>query len=192
MTERPILMSAPMVRALLAGTKTQTRRMVTVPWRGNWRAYPYSPAWEDEDGKLLCCDEYGDYYPAEECLTAYGKVGDRLWVRETWRGGFDTISSGMHYRADEDECAGGPWKPSIFMPRSASRITLELTGRRIERLQAISAADAIAEGCYHAPWSCPTATLAYRDLWDGINGKKDGCSWADNPWVWVLTFKVVS
>lgn len=199
--EKPILFSAPMVRALLAGTKTQTRRVVTVPWYKSERALPYSPCWDDVDGTLYGSDEYGKWFPATKCLATHGRVGDRLWVREAWRpvdeNGIDVPpgivvdrESGctIRYRADCDYDRGG-WRPSIFMPRWASRITLELTDVRVERLQAISEADAMAEGCSTI---IGPARGAYALLWDVINVKKDGCVWADNPWVWVLSFRKIN
>lgn len=217
--ERPILFSAPMIRALLAGTKTQTRRVVTVPWHKSTRALPYSPAWEDEDGELLACDEYGDYHKAVDCMAPYGHPGDRLWVRETWApqpgreasidlpeydggGNPDAVC----YRADECRKGESPewpeglthgvkkWRPSIFMPRWGSRILLEVTNVRIERLRVISEEDAKAEGV--DPDFGNAHTYASRDyrrsyekLWDQINGKRDGCAWADNPWVWRVAFR---
>ncbi|MBX3653245.1 MAG: hypothetical protein KF686_03610 [Ramlibacter sp.] len=144
--ERPILFSGTMVRAILEGRKTQTQRVVK----------PRDLAWMDEHQGLR------EKSNVERC--PYGKPGDRLWVRETLRRG----SSGVwHYLADEKEismlstdprCAlmvswahhrdeDRNYCPSIHMPRWASRITLEITGVRVERLQAISEADAIAEGC---------------------------------------------
>ena len=202
MRERPILFSAPMVRAILAGRKTQTRR-VAKPRRkpsllelGAWSdAYVTDPG----NRKLLM----------REC--PFGDVDDRLWVRETWRQSYFTTTDGevvegrFRYRATDpaDGVAAG-WRPSIHMPRSASRITLEVTGVRVERLQDISESDAISEGvrqlrdgseCWVGregpgslvtPW--PTARDAFRDLWQSINGLG---SWGSNPWVWVVEFKRV-
>ena len=186
MTDRPILFSSPMVRALLDGTKTQTRRIVTVPIGGGMVALP-----TDADGEARW---------SEKLCEKYGRPGDRLWVRETFAPRyFDNGKPG--YRADwtavaADVVAEPKWKPSIFMRRTESRITLRVTAHRIERLQAISEADAIAEGCTAAT---PAETLAngypatvrYASLWDSLNGKKPGCSWADNPWVHVVTFERV-
>lgn len=161
MTERPILFSAPMVRALLAGTKTQTRRVAT-PRRS------IEPM-------------------TDEC--PYGQPGDRLWVRETWSA---HSAGGFMYAASWDAHAliGHPkWRPSIHMPRAASRITLEVTGVRVERLQEITRGDAMAEGC-------PFPNMAaghdprewYAKLWNDINGPG---SWDANPWVWAITFRRV-
>ncbi len=186
-----------MVRALLDGSKTQTRRVCKL----NVRASMPKPEW---DSILQCCP--------------YGKPGDRLWVRETWW--LDEEDNLIIYRADPDSdvvdvnkhetgFAKYNWKPSIFMPRCASRITLEITGVRVERLQDISAADALDEGIKIAIDSetkeplirisgkFPPAQYAsgygiviaeYASLWEQINGSG---SWDLNPWVWVIEFKVV-
>jgi len=183
MTDRPILFSSPMVRALLDGTKTQTRRVVTVPIGGGMVGLPIAADWLDADGETRW---------SEKLCEKYGRPGDRLWVRETFA---QVDSEEWCYRADRGATAI-KWKPSIYMPRWASRITLRVTAHRIERLQAISEADAIAEGCTAAT---PAETLAngypatvrYASLWDSLNGKKPGCSWADNPWVHVVTFERV-
>ena len=196
--ERPILFSAPMVRAILAGTKTQTRRIV--------KPQPRILA-----GKLLCWRDDALTDDQMAALCPYGVPGDRLWVRETWRlslaGGF------FVYRADpgRDESTAAfnrqdpsiKWKPAIHMPRDASRITLEITHVRVERLQEISEEDAIAEGInriahgregyfYHAhrtephPKNWIDPADAYRELWREINGSG---SWEANPWVWVVCFR---
>lgn len=201
--EHPILFSAPMVRALLAGTKTQTRR----------EAIKCSTP-----GRVVLCD-----FDEVECLIElentfngqrswnkcpYGEPGDRLWVREAWstHACFDglpprEIKGSFHYMAD-GECKTGKGRPSIHMPRWASRITLEVTSVRVERLQAISEADAIAESCTQNHngffWGGPhkvsgqkqmaTAVKAYADLWESINGPG---SWDANPWVWCVSFQVL-
>lgn len=159
-----------MVRALLAGTKTQTRRpLKQVQIRSE--AMP-EPEWR-----------------SVHTLCPYGQPGDRLWVRET----FMDLGACYLYRADssaEQERAAAaprqPWKPAIHMPRAASRITLEVTGVRVERLQDISEADARAEGAAAPPH------LSYRDgyawLWDSINGPG---AWDLNPYVWCISFRVL-
>lgn len=256
MTDRPILFSAPMVRALLAGTKTQTRRIVK-GLIGEDHHAPHGPVlWvsEDEcfplpsDAAVRCCP--------------YGQPGDRLWVRETWRIGSFREADGAYpnrvaldyaatpelvrtpwlhpsaeswtklYSQSHKDCtraaASGStdiwedgdgwgwehgkspcrWRPSIHMPRWASRITLEITGVRVERLNDISEADAIAEGIKPSSgnikgWVCPLVDCkagqlairvqdprsAYGGLWEIINGPG---SWAANPWVWVVEFRRVS
>lgn len=180
MTERPILFSAPMVRALLAGTKTQTRRVVKRPERYEGGLH----------NCLHCCP--------------YGEPGDRLWVRETWAPQVDCEVSAqrwtklqaqhgpmplLHFAADNEP---GPWitkwRPSIHMPRWASRITLEVTEVRVERLQDISDADARAEGCVATSKWAPNVRDDYAALWESINGAG---SWAANPWVWVVAFRRV-
>ena len=191
MKERPILFSAPMVRAILAGTKTQTRRIVKPSTMPRWpELHP----------------EMGDILP----LCPYGQPGGRLWARETWRvrGGqeyeYQQDRSQVMYRATHRE-DGFPigwesykWRPSIYMPRWASRITLEVTGVRVERLQDISEADASAEGVPNqtrltgygkgdgCQWGPAEPVAEYRALWESINGPG---SWDANPWVWVVEFK---
>lgn len=197
MTEKPILFSAPMVRAILNGTKTQTRRVVTVPWKGSKRRVPYEPYWAEdraeEGGRLLACDEYGDYHPATEVMHPYGAAGDRLWVRETFHitgaSGPDPIK--VLYRADGD-FPHTVWRPSIFMPRSVCRIELELTGVRIERLQQITGDDAEAEGCTGRTemYGAQGCRDNFHLLWDRLNAKR-GYGWDTNCWVWVLEFKRV-
>jgi hypothetical protein len=190
--ERGILFSAPMVRAILAGTKTQTRRVVKPQAHVIRSAEPdASQLWEafDEHGKLTV--------HSIEC--PYGMPGDKLWVKET----FSACRNGakhpdcIDYRADQKFTPGHDdeptWKPSIYMPRSLSRITLEVVDVRVERLQSISASDACAEGVIDAThgWDgnvyYPRAR--YMELWKSINDKRPGCSWADSPWVWCISFK---
>jgi hypothetical protein len=177
-----------MVRALLAGRKTQTRRIVKLNAAG--RVEKGGRNWHVEDGSaVIACP--------------YGAVGDRLWVREGFRieqrgdratgERFDVYA----YRADSrirPEFDPLRYKPSIHMPRAASRITLAITEIRCQRLQEISDGDAIAEGIYRegqrweAEGICATpisAVDAYRSLWDYINGTG---SWRQNPWVWVVCF----
>ena len=178
MAERPILFSGPMVRALLTGTKTQTRR-VAKEFAGR----------DDLDAILR-------RFP-EQSGCPYGQPGDRLWVREAhwwFKDEHDPVTGyfppkltieDVEYRADGDD-GRKVWRPSIHMPRWASRITLEITGVRVERLQDISEADAVAEGVYTDP-ACP-AYDGYRTLWDQINGSG---SWDLNPWVWVVEFRQV-
>ncbi|CAN7316234.1 hypothetical protein [Acidovorax delafieldii] len=215
--ERPILFSGPMVRALLNGSKTQTRRIV------KGRAFEW-----------LECFNFTPEFVAlpDNAMCPYGHPGDRLWVRETFYCDHCFYPEGtppicywdadkprpahtpeqiqqeradmldaMYYRADSDpefEAPEGPtpWRPSIHMPRWASRITLEITGVRVERLQDISDADCVAEGCGALPAAigCPMTSTPgetipramFRALWESINGPD---SWAANPWVWAIEFR---
>lgn len=178
MKERPILFSAQMVRALLDGAKSQTRRQVRLP--RNWVPnHDERPAMLDgalviEPRGIAVTDQTEGTYGLLPC--PYGVPGDRLWVRETWCNGMTEDGyDGVCYRASGDVCMEGRWRPSIYMPRWASRIVLELTSVRVERLHAITPADAIAEGV--------VSLAAYRPLWNGINGAG---AWRLNPWVWVL------
>lgn len=178
--ERPILFSAPMVRALLDGGKTQTRRIMKPQPRRVDGGVPFgdAPAWAHAEpgSAVMRCP--------------YGQRGDRLWVRETHM----DLGACFLYRADanaEQERAivapGQRWKPAIHMPRVACRLTLVVTGVRVERLQDISRGDAMAEGC-------PFPNMArgddprvwYEDLWCDLNGAD---SWRTNPWVWVVEFR---
>jgi hypothetical protein len=211
MKERPILFSAPMVRALLAGTKTQTRRVV----KPQPTVFVGGPGVTLKDGSptpLVPLDDSVEPC-GREIVCPYGQPGDRLWVREAWglhahgddtdwlKGGCTAMDLDDHviaYRADwgplQDSCH---WRPSIHMPRAASRITLEITSVRVELLQDISFADAAAEGLHYTSerldrWSADgsswvaTPQNAYRALWQDINGPD---SWAANPWVWVVEFR---
>jgi hypothetical protein len=177
MKERPILFSGGMVRAILDGSKTQTRRVVK------------------HSGGM----EFDPQDPHYRC--PHGTPGDRLWVRETWAHERDGTGcpddTGVLYRATDpgwdDEETGLRWRPSIFMPRIASRILLEITDVRVQRLQEISADDCRAEG-HPADWSRSpdpevhndAARDWYMDLWQSINGSD---SWHANPWVWAITFR---
>jgi hypothetical protein len=205
MRERPIPFSAPMVRALLAGTKTQTRRVVKPQPRRVDGGVPFgdAPAWAHAEpgSAVMRCP--------------YGRPGDRLWVREAWRtyASLDHlpprhIAAGAQvwYEADtglpglRGLVRQGKLRPGMFMPRWASRITLEVTGVRVERLQDISEADAIAEGQRdggdnsHARWGfdgvpgtfCDCPVTAYAALWESINGPG---SWDANPYCWVVCFR---
>lgn len=216
--ERPILFSAPMVRAILDGRKTQTRRVMKHPPDddGVWL--------EDRDGAPWP-RAYIDDAANDDWLTCpYGKRGDRLWVRETWNEfdpieiptdrygrrapyvgcqGSRKISWVAAYAADgplAHQSDGSPatWRPSIHMPRWASRIMLEITGVRVERLQSITQRDVFREGLRNAQQNeiedlYPKRSMLSRDcfahLWESINGKG---SWDANPWVWVLEFEKVA
>lgn len=202
MKERPILFSSAMVRAILDGRKTQTRRGV-------------KPQPHDGCGRIWCAeynptviDRWGDEQPGKEIFGAYSEDGewgvrcpfgqpkDRLWVRETWAYHPDYPESTHRaiYRAEPGVEYDVPrWRPSIHMPRWASRITLEVTGVRVERLHDITPAECVCEG-YVSDLSKPywseeiKALDWYRDLWGAINGPG---SWEDNPLVWVIEFERV-
>jgi len=202
--ERPILFSAPMVRALLDGTKTQTRRLVKgAP--DDWEPVQpevYSPTVVDRHGdEQPGPDAYGAGNKDGDCWIRcpYGQPGDQLWVRETWAR--DDEDGALMYRADlgrdmsadaweQGRLEGVPryrWRPSIHMPRQASRLTLEVTGVRVERLHQISRGDAMAEGCPFANMQDGESPVRwYEYLWRAINGPD---SWDANPWVWVVEFR---
>ena len=182
MKEHPILFNGEMVRRLLDGRKTQTRRVIK-PQPEEQLLFAescgfsawVSPSLNLDEGAMRCCP--------------YGVPGDRLWVRETWFQGYATV-----YRADYPGDQAGPsgdpadkWRPSIHMPRWASRITLEVTGVRVERVQDISIGDAYAEGISDGNWLSPVEKFIL--LWDGIYAKR-GYSWESNAWVWVVEFEV--
>lgn len=213
MKERPILFSGAMVRAILSGAKTQTRRIVKpqpTKTSGTHRGYPLP----------LMANDWAWPHPRTSGATTisnrpngplgweihcpYGQPGDRLWVREAWSidphpgpnysGGLRSPDAGeVMYRATDGW--HGPWRPSIYMPRWASRLTLEITGVRVERLQDISKADCYAEGVQRTAFIGHVtdddveyvARCDYRDLWESINGPG---SWEANPWVWVVMMSV--
>ena len=217
MKERPIIFSAPMIRAILSGVKTQTRRVVKVP---QWLER------QSPDMKQAFADKAFGVTPCLQVPCADGSVQrlrnpwhwpepSRLWVRETFApclGGAEGPDNPTLYRADNESghYERLTWKSPIFMPRWASRITLEITNVRVERLQEISEADAKAEGAvYHdnglnqfkqkrEGWSMTgetdwnkclgTARFAFGNGWNSLNAKR-GYSWASNPHVWVIEFK---
>lgn len=231
MRERPILFSGPMVRAILSGKKTQTRRVVRKQFAQDaepaevpatspegWQISGHSGLWWDDAG--ACIDD------AIRC--PYGQPGDRLWVREAFRflDAFDEYSPSRvgelclaagytrpwaptQYEADglrdnwvnvgtaPGSITAGKLRPGIHMPSWASRILLEITAVRVERLQDISEADAVAEGIHRQQttgwFSSPgikgagtSARAGYALLWNSINGDD---AWDANPWVWVIEFR---
>ena len=193
--ERPILFSGPMVRAILEGRKTQTRRVI--------RPQPHPTH------QRLLEEHPGDPQLGIPC--PYGAAGDRLWVRETWASirGLDekkpseiasygdSADLGFFYRSDGDEqvVGRGRWRPSIHMPRWASRITLGILGVRVERVKDIGEEEAVSEGCVVMPASAinpqPTARGSFIMLWNSINYAR-GFGWLSNPWVWVIEFRRVA
>lgn len=225
MKERPILFSGPMVRAILSGQKTQTRRVVKPqPTRLEW--FEHQKGWLGSFG----ADAGSRANPHRIVPCPYGELGDRLWVRETFSEDALTMypCPQAWYRADdpidlsdvhscpkesrgrwadclacweEREGRKFKWRPSIFMPRRLSRITLEIVSVRVERLQDISEGDAVAEGI--KPVQMPTGEVMYEDyleggafvarpvssyatMWEKINGAG---AFSTNPWVWVVEFK---
>lgn len=198
MRERPILFNGAMVRAILAGQKTQTRRAVkgiALDWLGKAQ---FTPEYVASPGNDLC---------------PFGQAGDRLWVRESFT---DLRGTGIEHRPNidgpiqryaysADTRPGSPgdyarkdygikWRPSIHMPREACRLVLEITAVRVERLQAISEADAVAEGLSQSergswlPGPCDHPVWAFHQLWAQVYGEP---AWEANPWVWVIEFKRV-
>ena len=199
MKERGMIFNSEMVRAILDGRKTQTRRPI------KWKQTRFTEIGEREDGSKWPWSEDAEHTCDFWHPCPFGAVGDRIWVRETWNkyGGLLT------YRADHDwiddmrkeTVCTAKWVPSIHMPRWASRILLEITDVRVERLNAISEEDARAEGiidggCLNCgepePCGCanpePDATDAFAYLWQSIYGQDN---WNANPWVWVIEFKRV-
>ncbi len=188
-------MNAAMVRAILAGNKTQTRR-IAKPVRHPDLGNIYAPG-------ALVLEREPQHVIERAC--PYGRPGDRLWVRETWAYNPDHPGMAWHacYRADPGhEHDGIKWKPSIHMPRAACRIKLEIASIRIERLQDISEEDAKAEGAWpDESIVAKTAdyfqrdalavhpSLAFQMLWEGFNGR---ASWRANPWVWVVEFRRIT
>jgi hypothetical protein len=218
---RPIMFSAPMIRALLAGRKTQTRRIakfsnipgdvpthVVEPYPGEWIAWWAHPK---SDPKEVLAFSQQEYKPGAGIKCPYGAAGDSLYVKEVFWPAFKRTgtSNGCVYRADylpptqlDPQVANQKkvWRSPIFMPRWASRITLEITAVRVERVQDITEADVEREGAFGVRdnlwgwenweggcWETPQ--LAYQYLFDSINGKG---SWAANPWCWCIEFAAVA
>lgn len=207
--ERPILFNGAMVRAILSGLKTQTRRAVKLPHQnplGRWEA--------STSGGHGARDRKGNLVPEHACIwhtrtgeafsCPLGEPGDRLWVRETW---MDLTGTGIEHRdmangkrtryaygADSPKGShsdqarrdyGLRWRPSIHMPRDACRLVLEITAVRVERLQAITVQDIAAEGISCYPDINPFHD--FEELWTSTGG-----DWEGNPWVWVIEFKQVT
>lgn len=241
--ERPIIFSGLMVAAILEGRKTQTRRALKPqprPTRKGWWEWghaigkPLAPAPRRSVWHAATWQREAGTAPIEH-FCPYGAPGDRLWVRETWALG-DCGEDGKRvvWRADRAAAWVLPhntlgeiwylpsdydpdrWRPSIHMPRWASRINLEVTEARVQRLQDITEEDARAEGIRYfqdiplgalgdgsGRWSwkeaipdtdhgLATARHAFGNLWDSINGQRPGCSWESNPWTWCISFRVVT
>ena len=198
--ERPILFSGHMVRAILNGQKTVTRREIKPSMRSADSNFELHQQ-EDESWRPMhtfdesCMDAKGTEHPI---ACPYGQPGDRLWVREAWAQINVAQAPGENWvvyrECDNRTDYGGPWKPSIHMRRRDSRILLEVTDVRVELLQDISEEQAEAEGVgflRNAPDADETLTAAqlFECLWSSINGDE---SWIGNPWVWVVEFKRVT
>jgi hypothetical protein len=206
MKERPILFSAPMVRAILEGRKSQTRRIIKAQPEVTEERLRQLGGWVEG---MTLSEQVNQAWQHGfiEAKPPYGLAEDRLWVKETFSGPNirETLPPSqwqphdpIWYWADGNP-PSDDWtrpRPSIFMPRWASRIELEIIGVRVERLQDISEEDAWAEGVQdlmgkETPWKghlAPVSVHAYAALWEQINGA--GC-WAANPWVWVVEFRRV-
>ncbi|HDU8700541.1 TPA: hypothetical protein RG717_002316 [Morganella morganii subsp. morganii] len=208
MKERGIIFNADMVRAILAGRKTQARRIIkAVPTTHDFHGWVMSSTCAKDEGKA--CWAIGDSPLLKDPIRRncpFGKIGDRLWVRETWQCGLCTESTfayrATHKPSDLEEGWSEiiKWRPSSQMPRWASRILLEITGVRVEQLQDINEEDAVAEGVaplhggywkhYQPDWTQHqlSARGSFVTLWNSINGVD---AWYKNPWVWVIEFKQI-
>ena len=220
MKERPILFSGAMVRALLDGSKTQTRRAVKLQvqhddsWVGGWKIVH-----KRVTQALLTFNQLGGKpLGSDAAICPYGQPGDRLWVRETWLE--DPEDDGTWAYTQYVGCKGSPlsdiprkfqkpehciyregwdgsdlrWRPSIHMPRWASRILLEVVSVRVERLQDIGVEEIEAEGVVTSDadimrHGCRARAIGFSRLWDSINGAG---AWSANPWVWMVEFKRVA
>ena len=201
MGEKPILFNTAMVRAILSGSKTQTRRLPSSSIRNEWLSWDEYQCAVAPPGSILETEEgfYKKHPPYKE--------GDILYVRETWKqatggtagpGLFDTFL----YKADEPQdttglMVEGRWHPSIHMPKEAARIWLRVTNVRLQRLQDITSEDVDAEGCKEWAYSAatgellPSAPTWFKTLWDETVSEKDKkeYGWDANPWVWACTFE---
>ena len=199
-TQRPILFSGPMVRAILEGRKTQTRRIIKDATGSFWDHRAWKP--EVVNGAIthwVSLDSMNEGHifgaGAPQRVCPYGKPGDQLWVRESCyvQAAPSEGSTGfILYKATDPDAPVGRWTPSIHMPRWASRINLEVVSVRVERLNDITEEDAIAEGVpldyvgkNGLTCTCKQYKCRYVHLWIDINGPG---SWDANPWVWVVTF----
>ncbi|EOZ9384266.1 hypothetical protein ACQYE4_000657 [Enterobacter bugandensis] len=195
MKERGMIFNGEMVRAILDGRKTQTRRPL------KWKQTRFTEIGEREDGSKWPWSEDAEHVCDFWHPCPFGAVGDRIWVRETWAEAGAGAPDLKLYRANYPEhvpthyenvppASDIRWTPSIHMPRWASRLTLEITGVRVERLQAITLGDICKEiGC--GLYDFRPATYGFQvweELWKSIYGEEN---WQANPWVWVIEFKVV-
>lgn len=227
--ERGVLFSAPMVRALLDGRKTQTRRPVKLPQGYEFDGISTGGIWGEGSERmignvraraldlgvepLVLCSRPNGSTGERRVHCPYGAEGDRLWVRETFGYEPGTLEAERQllYRATLQPPASWPtyrgaydqwicWRPSIFMPRAASRLTLEIEHVRVQQLQEIRCHEISAEGvaCPEHDFvggfcvgECDSLRLAFARLWDSIHRQHAGQQYADNPLVWAISFRVV-
>lgn len=206
--ERPILFTADMVKAIVAGRKTQTRRKIKLRDGSLPDDESISTHLDGSFDKVMDFSKTFPYWQELKC--PYGQPGDRLWVRETWKwegdGGAAFYLAGVpEYRAGRltgqwlewpyqtpytaEPNLTTPWHPSIHMPRAASRITLEITHIRAQRLHDMTEADAYNEGFEWVGHGDISTCHQFQEIWEKINGPH---SWEQNPWVWAITFRVLS
>lgn len=207
--ERPILFSGPMVRAILEGRKTQTRRPMKLQPPDEWAPIGvgrYCPTVVDRHGEEVPGEEiFGVYDEDWGDACPYGGPGDRLWVREAWnvrglmwgekpsRAALYASDDAWVYAATPPDRWSGRWRAAIHMPRRASRITLDITHVRVERLQDISDIDLLCEGVefeYVGSDQHRLRRSAFARLWDTIYSSER--SWEANPWVWVISFRQIN
>jgi hypothetical protein len=198
MNEKPILFSTPMVKAILEGRKTMTRRVVVLPKSAPKGRIPFFENIPDPSLRGLPNGIHSYWQVTPKYLP-----GDILWVRETWSDFFkEANGEGEYiYKADKEMVSDTfRWNTSLFMPRKAARLFLEVKSVRVERLRDITEEDAEAEGVRpHVLPTCleHTHREAFMDLWDSLNAKrvdaekKPVYSWESNPWVWVIEFERV-
>jgi hypothetical protein len=199
--ERPILFNTQMIKAILAGRKTQTRRVVKLDGFSTITHEAIFNLPQQTQYLYLGKDDQ-TISVSEDCIDSicpYGRIGDILWVRETFQliqeAGCDVpvYKASQNGQDWQNNSEGWTWKPSIFMPKWASRISLRITSVRIEPLHQISAADVRAEGIgnsvFHLDGRILDPRQNYFALWREINGIE---SYEKNPWVWVVEFKVLS
>lgn len=178
---KPIIFSTPMIKAILEGQKTQTRRVMKpqpVLDNGFWRWH--GAGWSDSIKRIMPIPCHSMYNNAPY------RPGDILWVKETWQyknyGDYGDTPDDFMYRTDANETWVGPWRSPRYMPRKAARIFLKVKDVRAERLQDITEEDVRAEGFI--------TREEFARYWDNLNAKR-GYSWDDNPWVWVIEFEKI-
>ena len=195
MKMKPILFNTDMVRAILEGRKTVTRRVVKPHYRDN--EIGFNIITNANTGKYVCIEYYDEWENETRYMADPYRPGDILYVRETW--GTKVYQNGLNaryvYKADGVDCQR--WRPSIHMPREAARIFLRMTDVRVEKLQEITEEQAILEGfeAYHSDSGYyEPATLGFKETWDSTINKTDHAlyGWDANPWVWVIEFERIT